>query len=403
MTLSSSSFVQLRAILEATFGVTPVTGNGFNLRMTGETLDYALTRDSSKEINASRQVRSLATTNAAATGAVNFEVNYKEYDALLSALMGSSWSLYGTNGQSAAVTAVFAPATGGHDTVTASAAPAGNDAWTKLKKGDYVRFDASTVGSALAANTGSFQLDADGTATVLSFALGSGIVTAPADIIKVSNAKLVIGNTLPSFTLEKEFTDVGQYFAYTGMMVSKMDLSFTTGNFITGSFDFVGKKGSRSNASILPGVSTLSNTYRSMSAVDGVSGVRLGGVAVETKYNTFIKELTVSFDNQLEALDAVGHLGAVGVMAKEIQLTGGMSMYLADGSVYDDFIAAVQQQFAFVMKDPDGFGYAFVFDNIEFSASPVQASADGQSVMADAKWTALMGATTGNSMTIYRL
>jgi hypothetical protein len=146
-----------------------------------------------------------------------------------------------------------------------------------------------------------------------------------------------------------------------------------------------------------------SQTYRSMSAIDGVADVRLGGVPVETLYNTFVKELTLTYDNQLEGLQALGYLGSVQVMAKQIQLTGGMQLYLEDGSLYDAFLASVLQGFSFVLKDPDGFGYAFVLDSIDFSSMPVQGSGNGQSVLLDSKWTGLMGATSKNSLTIYRL
>lgn len=405
--LAASSFTQLRYIPEVDWGVTPAVGNAIELRTTGETLDFNLTKDSSKEINASRQVRSLATTNASAQGAVNIEFSYSEYDFFLAALLGSAWVAYGTNGQSASITATSTvDGTGtGHDLLTASVATVGTDAWTKLKKGDYVRIDPAVAGTDnIGANAGlMLQLDADGTATVLSFASGSGLVAMAGKNIKISSQKLKIGNNIGSATLEKNFTDVNQFFSYTGMSPSKLDLSLQTGNFITGSLTFVGKRGARTDATVLPGVPVPSQNYRSMSAVDGVWDVRIGGVPVETKYDTFVKEMTLSYDNQLEGLMALGTLGAVQLMAKEIQLTGGMQLYLADGSLYDDFVAGVTNSFSFIVRDPDGFGYAFVFDKIDFSSMPAQASGNGQSVMLDAKWTALMGDTSKNSLTIYKL
>lgn len=405
-TLAASSNTQLRYIPETVEGTTPVAGNGVELRMTGETLDFNITKASSKEINSSRQIRALAITNAQAQGAVNFEMVYKEYEPFLASLLQGVWAQYGTNGSSTTgITATFAPNAGGHDTVTASVATAGNDAWTKLKKGDYIRLSAGVGTAPLAGNTGFYQLDVDGTATVLSFAVGSGIVAQAGAAIVVSSAKLQIGSTVSSFTLEKNFSDVGQYFAYTGMRVSKMDLSLSTGNFITGAFDFLGRSGSRSLVTKLPGSPVASQAFRSMSSVTGVPDVRLDGVPIATTYGTYAKDISVSFDNQLEGLQALGTLGNVAVMAKTIQLTGTLSLYLDPGSPspYDDFVNDVTHNFSFIVKDPDGNGYAFVFDQIDFSSMPVQATADGQAVMMAAKWTGIMGATSGNSMTIYRL
>lgn len=405
--LAASSFTQLRYIVEASWGVTPVVGNGVELRMTGESLDFSLTKGSSNEINSSRQVRSLATTDASASGSVNIEMSYAEYDPFLSALLGSAWVQYGTNGTSDTISATFAKdGTGtGHDTITASVATAGSDAWTQLKKGDYVKITGfDPAADNIGANQGlMLQLDADGTATVLSFATGSGIVSMAGKNIKVSSARLKIGNNIGSFTLEKNFTDVNQFFSYTGMSPSKLDLSLQTGSFITGSLAFVGSRGQRKNTTVLPGVPVASQPYRSMSAVDGVADVRIDGIPVVQRYNTYVKELTMSYDNQLEGLKALGNLGSVQLMAKEIKLDGGMQIYLADGSLYDDFVAGVQHSFSFIVKDPDGFGYAFVFDKIDFNSMPAQASGNGQSIMLAAKWTALMGPNTKNSLTIYKL
>lgn len=398
--LAASSFTQLRYAIESTWGETPTTGNAVNLRMTGETLDFNLTKDSSKEINPSRQVRSLADTNASAQGSVNIELSYKEYDPFIAALMGASWSAYGTNGLSAATDVTLAKAVGGHDTLTAGTATSGADLWN-FKSGAYVKV-VDTTGNHKPVFG---QLDADATSTVLSFPAGTFDQTWSAGDLSVSigYGAVKIGNNNGSFTLEKEFTDVEQFFSYRGMKVSKMDLSFQTGSFITGSFDFMGRDGQRTDASVLPGVPVASQNYRSMSGVDGVADVRVNGLPVEDTYDTYVKELTITFDNQMEGLQALGYLGAVQIMAKEIQLTGGMQLYLADGELYDAFVESVTQGFSFVAKDPDGNGYAFVFDKIEFSSMPVQASANGQSVMLDSKWTALMGDTSGNSLTIYRL
>ena len=59
MPLASSSLVQVTYIEEATFGVTPNVGNSKELRITGESLDYTISKESSAEINSSRTVSSM--------------------------------------------------------------------------------------------------------------------------------------------------------------------------------------------------------------------------------------------------------------------------------------------------------------------------------------------------------
>ena len=55
MPLASTSLTQLRYIAETVAGTTPTTGNAINLRMTGESLDFGVQTETSKEIRSDRQ------------------------------------------------------------------------------------------------------------------------------------------------------------------------------------------------------------------------------------------------------------------------------------------------------------------------------------------------------------
>ena len=71
MGFASSSVEQLGYIAEATFGVTPTSGNYKKLRMTGESLDYTISKEASEEINNTRTVSSMIPVGASASGAIN--------------------------------------------------------------------------------------------------------------------------------------------------------------------------------------------------------------------------------------------------------------------------------------------------------------------------------------------
>lgn len=395
MTVASSSQTQLRYIPETTWGVTPATGQTRELRMTGETLQFQKTKDSSKEINKQRQIRSLATMDQQAQGAVNIEMSAYEYDWFLSALLRNDWVEYGTAGVSAAIPGTFATAAG-KTTFTATAAPTGDDDFTTLAEGAYVGI--AIAGGKITAH----QIVAAPTSTELVFPESADLPAGAATIV-ISSASLKIGNIEKSCTLEKHFTDVNQFFHYKGMEVSKMDLTFQPGSFMGGSFDFMGRYGGRTAATVLPGTPAASFPHPSMSSVTGVMDVRMSGEPIKDKYNTWIREMTMSFDNQLEGLKALGELGSVAVLAKEVQLTGTMAIYLTDGSLYDDFINDVTNSLSWVVRDSQGRGYAFVLDKIDFSEMPVNAPSQGQPVMLSPNWTGLMGEVSLNSMTIYRL
>lgn len=402
--ITSSSLTQVRYIKETQWGETPVAGTTRELRITGETLNFNLTKDSSKEINRFRQVRSLAVTNAEAVGDINFELSYKEYDPFFESLMRNSWE--SAEVEIPAGTVTLEPAAGdlpARKKLTLTAPATGLD--TSQFRGGYVSMLDDSGGSPVfVADVRVLDYEEDETGlTALFFPSNADIALGAFAGMTFSVDSLRIGNQQKSFTIEKNFTDSAQFFRFTGMQVSKMDLSLQDGNFLTGTFSFVGRRGNRADATALPGEPQPSFGGDSMSAVTGVTDVMIGGQLVSEKYGTWIKELTMSFDNQLEGQTALGELGAVAVMSKTVQITGSMNLYLSDGSLYDDFVASVTNNFSFVVRDPAGNGYAFVFDKIDFNEMPANASAQDQAVMLEAKWTALMGADTENSLTIYRI
>src|ERR1035437_9979160 len=102
MTLAVSNLAQMRYIVESAFGTIP-GGTCTNLRMTGESLAFAIKKDTSKEIRADRMKSDLIAVSASASGGINFELSYKEYDPFLQAALCGTFAAYGTLGQGSAV------------------------------------------------------------------------------------------------------------------------------------------------------------------------------------------------------------------------------------------------------------------------------------------------------------
>jgi len=91
-TTSSSNLTRLRYIAEATFGTTPSTGTSTDLRFTGESLDFNIKTDTSKEIRADRNIADLIQLGAETTGDVNFELSYGSFDDFIAAALGGAWT-----------------------------------------------------------------------------------------------------------------------------------------------------------------------------------------------------------------------------------------------------------------------------------------------------------------------
>lgn len=395
MPTASSNRVALRYILETVFGTTPGTGNPNNLRMTGESLAYAIQTDSSKEIRSDRQVTDLVQVGASSSGGVNFELSYKEFDALFEAAFMDTWDVYGTNGVSAAM-AITLDSTAG--TLTPSVEPTGVDAFSNLAVGQFFRLTAPGD-----AADGAILRIATKTAAAITVAAatpipGTGSRAAVAGCT-ISSSRLANGTTQRSFTIEKGMLDVDQYFAYRGMNASKLSLSFASGAIVTGVLEFMGKDSVRADATTLPGAPIASATFDIMNAVSGVGNVLENGTPLS---GTFIKSLKLNLDNKLRAQDAIGVLGAAGVAPGTIEVTGEMEVYLADGTMYDKFINNTASSVIWSMKDGAGNGYALTLPKVKYSDAKVQAGGLDQDVMLSMPFTGLMDATTAKTLLLDR-
>lgn len=399
MTFATTNRAQLRLIKEATFGVTPGSGNPNNLRMTGESLAFAFQTDTSKEIRSDRQVTDLIQTGASASGDINFEFSYAEYDPLIEAIMQSTYTVFGTNGVGAVIptSATFAAST-----LTAGSATSGNSIFTNLVMGQWVKISGST--NPLQNIWAQVSTTVAPTATVLTFqgtpftgATGNGGAAVTVSASRISN-----GTTLNSYTIERALMDAtpAQYFAYRGMCASKMSLKFASGAVVGGAFSFMGKDAKRQDStSTLPGSPIASKTYDVMNAISGVGNVMEGGAVLT---GTFIKSMDLSIDNSLRAQTAIGTLGSVGVGTGSLQVSGTIEVYLADGTMYDKFLNNTASSLSLRCNDGAGNGYVITLPKIKYGDSKINAGSIDQDVMLSMPFNAIMDPASGKTIIIDR-
>lgn len=393
---SSSNLVKIGFIQETAFGVTPVTGNPNALRFTGESLDYAVTTDTSKEIRADRSVSDLIQTGASVSGSVNFELSYKEYDPFIQAVLGGTFVSYGTGGIGAAVALTLNSTAG---TITAASAPTGADAFSGLAVGQWFRLKAPTD-----AADGAFMKLASATSTILTVDVstpipGTGTRAAVAGC-QISASRVANGTTNRTFSIEKGFTDVNQFFNFSGCGISKTSLSFTAGAIVTGSFDVMGKTSIRGTATQLPGSPIASQTFDVMNGVFGVGTIYEGGAALT---GALVKEIKIDIDPKLRALLALGVLGAAQINLGTFEITGSMSVFLSDGSLYDKFVNQTASSVSWGCKDKANNGYQFTLPKVKYSDAKVVAGGLDQDAMIDLPFTAIFDPASGKTIFVDRL
>lgn len=397
MALSSSSRLALRYKPEATFG-TPVSASAcYALRTTGESLDYGVSTTTSQEIRSDRATTDLIVTDASASGGFSFELSYGEYDWFLESALQSTFStVFGTNGVSAAVptSATFAAST-----LTAGAATTGVNAFTNLALGQWVKIAGSSIsGQNIWAQV---SKSVSPTSTVLTFegTPFTGLTGNGGAAVTVSSARLSNGTTQRSATIERFFSDITQYATHRGKTVDNFSLDVSTGGLVTGSFDFMGKDMAIQATSQLHATVTPSLANGILSAVNSVVNVLENGAALS---GTFVQSLKMSYANVLRGQKAIGVLGNAGIGSGSIGIKLNLSMYFADATIYNKFLANTSTSFSWRFQDTAGNGYVFTLPYAKYSAGKVNAGAINQDISADFEITGLLDTVTGKMLLIDR-
>lgn len=390
MALASTSRVQLSYIEEDDFGVTPTTGTVRKLRITGESLNFTVNKETSAEINDSRSSSSMIPTSAEAAGGVQAEMQFAEYDRFIEATLQGEFVGIGGTGVSATFEATITSTT-----ITAGVAPTGSSAFTTLQPGQWFTLSGTST-----ANDGKLLRVSKTTAptsTVITLDPGTPAVAGgPYAATKILASRLSNGVIQPSFTLQREIGDVGEFFTFRGMTSSSMSLNIASGSLSTVEFSFMGRDSEQDNATLLPATVQDSQAYQIMSGVSGTTcalwakGAPLAG--------TFINSIAFSYDNSLRQQTALCALGAVGIGAGQINATADIEVYFASGATfYRELLDNSNLEIAFTSYDAEGNGYIFTFPAANVSTYTVNASGGSDSdLMASISLTALRDAANTN-------
>jgi hypothetical protein len=389
MALANTSLVNIAYVKEAAFGVVPTTGNHKKLRVTGESLDYTINKEASEEINSSRTSSSMIPLSGSASGGIETEVSYLEYDDFLESTLQSEFLEYGTGGVGATFSATFAA-----NTITAAVAPTGTSAFTNLKKGQFF----TVLGSGTINDGKIFRasLVTAPTSTVITLdsstpaSVGTGAATT------VSSSRLVNGTAQTSFSIERQSSDIGEYWVYRGMTPSSLDISISAGARSTFSFNFMGKGLTRKESSTnLSGTAAESNSYEIHSGVTGPSCVLwVDGAPLD---GTYVQSVGFNYDNALREQTAICSLDAVGIGSGTISATGTLEVYFNSGELYEKFKLNENVSVIFSTTDTSGNGYVFTLPKCNFSKVGTGAGGKDSDMMLSLEFTALRDNTNADT------
>lgn len=179
----------------------------------------------------------------------------------------------------------------------------------------------------------------------------------PEGVVSLGGSRLRNGTTNHSYTIEKCQVP-GEYYQYTGMMVNELSLDISTGSVLSGTISFMGKAekfDTKSNSKDQQTQKAFeTKIYNSISDV--------GTVMVDgQKAPAAIQSLSFSIANNIEEQQQVGSLENAGVFVGNFDVTGSISLYYKDATIYNSFLAEEDKIISFPVTYQNK-GYRFTIN-----------------------------------------
>lgn len=366
---ADSSRGQIYGVKEVTWGVTPATALK-ETRFTGESLKHAIGNTQSREVRSHREVTDLIQISFEAQGGFEIEFSFASFDDYLEAAMLSTW------GAAITYTASTISAAAADNSINDSA-----NAFPVIPVGQWIRIVGFTGGG-----PNGYARVVSRTVSKIVLAGITVAIDAAGEAVTISGQMLRNGTTKVSMTMEKVFTDIAQYIAYTGMMVNDWAQEINANELITGSFGFMGKSGSApSGASVGTGGPVAANSNDVMSAVANVAQLMENDSVLS---GTYARNLTWSLSNNLRGKPGIGVMGNTDVGIGTLVLTGRLNTYFENGTLYNKFRNGTSSSIMTRLTDAFGNSYIISFPRIELTDGNPNIPGQSQDVMLDMAWQA---------------
>jgi hypothetical protein len=345
--MSDANRVQLAYVEESTFAAKETGSNLQILRYKGETLKQDTGTTVSEEIRSDRQISDIARIGVSASGGIDFELSYGSHEELIkAALQSSGWSAEVKISASWTISAVAAD-----NSINDSASEFGSfvaNQWV------YVS------GFSTAANNG-FKKILAVTAAKITFQTGTIVdeSAGSAGITVQMGAQITNGTTLTTFNIEKDFQDLSNILGVMkGMAVNQLALDIPADNIITGSFDFMGSAEEGLTASSGSG-------YNAATTSNVMTGANHVTNFFENLTELPILSLALNLNNNLRTRLQVGNLGVASIGSGSVEITGTVTLYMSDASLYDKYLALNTTSIVFAAQDTKGNGYVIELPSVK--------------------------------------
>ncbi|HEY0820253.1 MAG TPA: phage tail tube protein [Rhizobacter sp.] len=340
-----SSDVVLSYGEEAQWGVLPAV-QFKAIRMTAEGFREQKTRARPEEIEPRGYAQHAITQSVAAEGSLSLAFSSGTYDDMLAGLLNGDWQTPLAITSAANDIVADATLTGGG--MGFSTATAGK--FSTVIAGQHIK----TFGFTNPANNGVFRV-VRCTGTEIEVAPGSGLVdeTPATGTQAIRGSVLRNGTAVHTFTFQKQLASA-LFLLYKGAYVSEGSLSAQQGNFMEGSLSFLVKDETKAVTNQSTGAVVPATAGRVIDTVDGVKEIIVNDQPVAAVTQGIEINIT---KNNARAQYGIGSASAKGMARGTLEISGTMSTYFLDFTMYDLYKAETDQLIVFEAVDNTGAGY----------------------------------------------
>lgn len=361
-----SSDVVVSYAKEATWGTMPAV-QFQAVRLTGEGFSEKKSRSRPAEIRATGDAAHAVTTQVEASGSLNFALSAGTYDGFLESLLNGTFTDVTVTGAAADTAAVA-----GTNKFTAGASK-----FTAVIVGTWIK----TSGFATQANNGFHRVIAKaGNGADITVSSQSVLVneTPTGTNFLLKSSYMRNGVAITSLWVQKKFA-AALFLEYAGSYVTSATITAQVGDFITGSFNFLVKSEAKAITEQSTGAVLDPPSGRVIDTVTGFSNLTTDDTAIAGISQGL--ELTVTKENAHSQF-GIGSAAAVGMTRGTLMLSGKLTMYFANFTLYDLYKAETDKRITFRALDDQSKGYIFTLPTCTIMNPAVVAGGPDTDVLA---------------------
>jgi len=206
---------------------------------------------------------------------------------------------------------------------------------------------------------------------------------------------LIAGTDVPSFTIERAFTDIGKFEVFNGCQVSTLTLEVQTNAMVTGTIGIIGN-------GVVFAEQPLSETVEpapTYEPFDGFTGeLREAGIDISV-----ITSITINLDNGIQPAFVLANKFAEDLVSGRINVTGTVSAYFKDLGLLKKFVDEEESSIQLILVDSrTKASYRITLPRIKYSGGSNSVEGEGGIVL-DMPFQALYDQCTGTNIKVERI